>query len=180
MDLFKILNPRSKRPSGGRKRQAEISCQPWSAGVCQRVWLMSYLKWQNESRNTHGQGQFPCSGSLFGLVDTRCITELQQNLSSCSRGIIWRITLKGSADIHRLQVTDLSDFGGFPGSPQQAPWGLVQFQQNQSRIPQKHEKFSFQIDFCYGRVDLFVSDSGEAKLAHLVGNLKRVFDWVCW
>lgn len=83
---------------------------------------MSYLKWQND------RGQFPCSGSLLGHVDTRCITELQQNLSSCSRGTIGRITLKGSADIHRLQVMDLPDFGGSAGFPQQSALGLVQFQ----------------------------------------------------
>lgn len=121
---------------------------------------------EQELKHTHSRGQFACSGSLFGHVDTRCITELQQNLSSCSRGIIGRITLKGSADIYRLQVTDLPDFGAPPGSPQQATLGLVQFQQNQSRIPQKHEKYSFLIDFLffYGCFVLFLSVSGQAKL----------------
>lgn len=128
------------------------------------------------------------AGDSFPAVDHFSGSSTLVASQSCNRtwaaapeglfgGLLWKVVLTFTVFRWRICLTPVDSLA----LHSRAPWGLVQFQQNRSRIsPETWKMFSFQIDFCYGCVDLFVRDSGEAKLAHLAGNLERVYDWVCW
>lgn len=132
--------------------------------------------WSGRTRvETHtARDSFPAvdhfSGSSTLVASQSCNRTWAAAPEGLFGGLLWKVLLTFTVFRWRICLT-LVDSLALHSRPL---WELVQFQQNQSRIPQKHEHFFFQIDFCYGCVDLFVSDSGEAKLAHLAGNLKRI------